>query len=958
MSSLPGQNRQQVWDEQESRQYTAYQDSQTRVDSSSSTPSMNYTIDASHEASSSRVIFDGTATATAISTTSNGSSTNRSDINGNHAIVPPWQRSHSQSSFQPSNKSVDAFFGKSGHSMKARSVSATPDTRVHHQHHRAQQRSLSSFKEESTINIVNTHEEEEGNNPTHSLPATPPSPKQQQQQPQLQSQPSKPIDVATRQRSGSAMATFAEVDGLVLPDTSGEPTPAPPMHTPPRVKHSSSSISTTITTANPSGHTSTRTTMTSNNESPILACPICGQLAETLATLNHHLDAVHPESPSPASTVRRSTRAATTTTATTTKDRRAPALPPRQSGSSHRKSLSGSALLSRGNTSNGASSWLWGSVNGDDDRASDTFLAEGEEDDEEDDDDFDPAQAVMGWLKQAQKKFVPAKNKLTQLAVRAINSANGTQPSQSRQGGDGALLNHLYSLSDPPQLAFQQPIQPGDIIDQDEENWIMRAHWQPVTEGATCNAPGCAKQRGALTLLTGKEHCRSCGKLFCQVHCMCALKLNEKARHDPQRGRWCRVCESCFEIYQGAHDRQGLIQSKTAEFLMIRQETLVRTNLEANRLEKRLEKLAQAYADPSNVVGPVMQRIKPQQQIRKAIDQAIVTWDDDATVDECPLCGDTFKALVNRKHHCRLCGRVVCGQAHCSQVHTVTVNGDLDVPLDDPFTVGEVRLCVECNRTVVRRREKRFGQSKPVMLMDLYESLLVHRSIIRDILPQFNQLIQTLKNESNNPDHASTQQHVSQQATQMRKQLMDSFAQYDLISKQIGRLPTVSETDTRLHAAIGRASQLSLQQNMLTLSLLPKLLRSSSNASSSQQSVTAPTSSTSTVTRMTYAATSSSSSSSLSSSQIGDTSHGKQDKGVKSVTLSSDTPASPVMPDKPTASMLRETLSVLREQRERVAAYLLEANEHRKFEDVSTLQTSLDELEMEITRIHNQLRDI
>jgi hypothetical protein len=106
---------------------------------------------------------------------------------------------------------------------------------------------------------------------------------------------------------------------------------------------------------------------------------------------------------------------------------------------------------------------------------------------------------------------------------------------------------------------------------------------------------------------------------------------------------------------------------------------------------------------------------------------------------------------------------------------------------------------------------------------------------------------------------------------------------------------------------------------------------------------------------MTYAG--GASSSSPQSSQTGD-SHGKEDK-VKSMTsLSSDTSISLVLTDKPTASMLRETLSVLREQRERVAAYLLEANEHRKFEDVSTLQTSLDELEMEITRIHNQLRDI
>ncbi|RKP22851.1 FYVE zinc finger-domain-containing protein [Syncephalis pseudoplumigaleata] len=342
-----------------------------------------------------------------------------------------------------------------------------------------------------------------------------------------------------------------------------------------------------------------------------------------------------------------------------------------------------------------------------------------------------------------------------------------------------------------------------------------------------------------------------------------------------------------------------------------------------------------------------MQRIKPQQQVRKAIDQTIVVWDDDATVDQCPLCGEAFKTLMNRKHHCRLCGRVVCGQQHCSEVHTVTTNGDLDVPPDDPFMVGEIRMCIECNRTIVsniaaRRREKRFGLNKPVMLMDLYESLLVHRSVIRDLLPQFNKLAQALKNEASTPpEHAGhSVQHISQQASHLRKQLMDSFAQYDLISKQIGRLPAHSDTDARLHAAIGRACQLFLQQNMLTLSLLPKLLRSASTVSSA-----------STVTPPPPPPSSTPSADSHASGQ-----HAQPPPPPP--TPSVNAPAPSPMADKPTAAMLRETLAVLREQRERVAAYLLEANEHRKFEDVSTLQTSLDELEAEITRIHNELRDI
>jgi len=30
--------------------------------------------------------------------------------------------------------------------------------------------------------------------------------------------------------------------------------------------------------------------------------------------------------------------------------------------------------------------------------------------------------------------------------------------------------------------------------------------------------------------------------------------------------------------------------------------------------------------------------------------------------DFCQLCGSEFKALINRRHHCRTCGRSVCGK--------------------------------------------------------------------------------------------------------------------------------------------------------------------------------------------------------------------------------------------------------------------------------------------------------
>jgi rabenosyn-5 len=43
-----------------------------------------------------------------------------------------------------------------------------------------------------------------------------------------------------------------------------------------------------------------------------------------------------------------------------------------------------------------------------------------------------------------------------------------------------------------------------------------------------------------------------------------------------------------------------------------------------------------------------------------AAEQRITPWQDDNAVSACPFCSTNFHPLTNRKHHCRLCGRVVC----------------------------------------------------------------------------------------------------------------------------------------------------------------------------------------------------------------------------------------------------------------------------------------------------------
>lgn len=87
--------------------------------------------------------------------------------------------------------------------------------------------------------------------------------------------------------------------------------------------------------------------------------------------------------------------------------------------------------------------------------------------------------------------------------------------------------------------------------------------------------------------------------------------------------------------------------------------------LEVSRLEKRLTRLTQLLASlPPDQVHPSATKLFSmawQNDQRKALEQTIVSWQDDASVGRCPFCQQDFSGYSFRRHHCRTCGRVVCG---------------------------------------------------------------------------------------------------------------------------------------------------------------------------------------------------------------------------------------------------------------------------------------------------------
>ena len=204
----------------------------------------------------------------------------------------------------------------------------------------------------------------------------------------------------------------------------------------------------------------------------------------------------------------------------------------------------------------------------------------------------------------------------------------------------------------------------------DPEEVVTRAHWQRPTGYDSCSDPMCGKRLGGAN---GQIHCRHCGKLFCEEHTMYQMKLSRSAQHEPVRGLWCRVCETCYKSREGYNDHNGAERSHFDHFKAARRKTVDKQNLEISRLETRLTRLTQLLADPppepnqsaGNLLWSSISGAKPQ---LRALEQSVVAWEDDASVAECPFCQQAFSQYTFRRHHCRICGRVVCGDpaTNCS----------------------------------------------------------------------------------------------------------------------------------------------------------------------------------------------------------------------------------------------------------------------------------------------------
>ncbi|CAP92596.1 Pc13g15270 [Penicillium rubens Wisconsin 54-1255] len=510
--------------------------------------------------------------------------------------------------------------------------------------------------------------------------------------------------------------------------------------------------------------------------------------------------------------------------------------------------------------------------------------------------------------------------------------------------------NQSASLPSRPLASHAGVPEPPRVLDP--EDLITREHWQTSSMYDECLEPSCGKR---LNATNGCVNCRSCGKLFCEEHTMYQMKLSRSAHHEPVRGIWARVCETCYKSREGYNDHNGTVRNQTDAFKSIRKQTVDKEFLEISRLEKRLTRLTQLLASlPPDQIHPSATKLFSlawQNDQRKEIEQTIVSWQDDASVSRCPFCQQDFSGYTFRRHHCRTCGRVVCGDpsTECSSEVGLsiapgsTATATSEKTNADNLVNIDVRLCKECKATLFDRRDFKADMMRKPPETRAYENLTQFERGIRLHLPRFQKLLAALQDPRRPPSSAQIAD-----ASKVRKRLIDSFAQYDVAARRIRDMPTQSPTQQKLQKAIYQQASNFLHLHMLPLKSLPKILKHTTPASeripSRTSSPSTPVSGSTAGLRPPESALSSIKYNSVAASG-------------SNTSLSSNT-SSAVSALEAEEKSLRDRLIVLEEQKFFVSEMIADANRRRKFDEVSSLAMNVEDLSREIDRVSGMLASL
>lgn len=387
----------------------------------------------------------------------------------------------------------------------------------------------------------------------------------------------------------------------------------------------------------------------------------------------------------------------------------------------------------------------------------------------------------------------------------------------------------------------------------------------------------------------------------------------------------------------------------------MRSRSVDKAYLETSRLEKRLTKLTQLLANPPLEQTQVTQNKRwsiswGQNDPRKALEQSVVTWQDDSIVPRCPYCQQEFSGYTFRRHHCRTCGKVVCGDpvTGCSiEIGlNVAAGGSLDATAqtekatDSRQVAIDVRLCKECKSTLFDKRDFVASVAQATPFTRAYENLVQFERGIRLLLPKFQKHLSALQDPDKPPSPATVTE-----ASKVRQRLMESFGKYDIAARRIRDMPSNSPTQLKLQKAIYQQSSNFLHLHMLPLKTLPRILKHATPHGIGKVNGTAASpneSRTPTPTNRPQAST-------LVSIQF-------NSRADSSSVLSSN--SSQISALEVEEKSLRDRLIVLEEQKFLVQEMMGSASKRRKFDELEALRGSELDLGREIDSIQGQLAQL
>ncbi|ODV77694.1 uncharacterized protein CANTADRAFT_33421, partial [Suhomyces tanzawaensis NRRL Y-17324] len=296
------------------------------------------------------------------------------------------------------------------------------------------------------------------------------------------------------------------------------------------------------------------------------------------------------------------------------------------------------------------------------------------------------------------------------------------------------------------------------------KNRIIRSHWKLPSSTSRCSYPGCDK---TLNVRNGIVNCRKCGQLFCNDHTHHKIRLRNPVKTDddniPQydtskNGVWSRSCISCYNNKPDL--REGTVVNSndlTKLFIKKRQEKVDHHELERSKIIKRFIKLSNTLIE---------KQLQEKQSLWSSLASAYTKdfalfdhddWDDNS-ITNCTICLVKFNLLI-RKHHCRLCGKIVCDDPQgmrkkCSILvplsklleklptlnYSSFIKDNFDTVTQDELV--RFRCCVNCkNSLLYEYKIEHLKSDDDNEVLKRYEILLMMKSQVQNLYLRYEQLL-------------------------------------------------------------------------------------------------------------------------------------------------------------------------------------------------------------------------